>query len=514
MSKRSASLNERQSPPPKRVQIRDEVEIRVISESPDISDKSNGKHAENGDVSDGSDQEDYEEEDYQAAKEPAAAVAADLYLETVDRKRLDFDFEKLCSVSLSNVNVYACLVCGKYFQGRGKSSHAYFHSVDEDHHVFINLQTLKVYVLPESYEVKSSALDDIKYVVNPNFTKKDVALLDKKPIESFDLNHKSYRPGFVGMNNIKQNDYLNVIVQSLAHVAPLRNFLILENFEGKSELVQRLSILVRKLWNNRAFKGHVSPHELLQHVSAISKKRFRITEQADPFDFLNWFLNNLHLALGGSKTRLKSSFVQKIFQGIIRVESQRITTHDDASDRLRFEADTKIQQSEVPFMFLSLDLPPAPLFQGDIDKNIIPQVPLQTILSKYDGSTTQELAGDRRRYKITELPPYLIFHIKRVTRTNLIEEINHTVVTFQSIALDMSPYVDGATEPMLYDLVANVTHESVFTPQGEEKHVYRVQLKDKTRDEWLQIQDLYIENIRREILFLNESCIQIWERRR
>lgn len=41
----------------------------------------------------------------------------DLYLDTIDRKRLDFDFEKLCSVSLSNVNVYACLVCGKYYQG-------------------------------------------------------------------------------------------------------------------------------------------------------------------------------------------------------------------------------------------------------------------------------------------------------------------------------------------------------------------------------------------------------------
>lgn len=39
------------------------------------------------------------------------------YLDTVDRKRLDFDFEKLCSVSLSHVNVYACLICGKYFQG-------------------------------------------------------------------------------------------------------------------------------------------------------------------------------------------------------------------------------------------------------------------------------------------------------------------------------------------------------------------------------------------------------------
>ena len=35
-----------------------------------------------------------------------------------NRHVLDFDFEKLCSVSLSHINVYACLVCGKYFQGK------------------------------------------------------------------------------------------------------------------------------------------------------------------------------------------------------------------------------------------------------------------------------------------------------------------------------------------------------------------------------------------------------------
>ncbi len=33
-------------------------------------------------------------------------------------QNLDFDFEKCCAVSLSPVNVYACLVCGKYFQAR------------------------------------------------------------------------------------------------------------------------------------------------------------------------------------------------------------------------------------------------------------------------------------------------------------------------------------------------------------------------------------------------------------
>ena len=52
------------------------------------------------------------------------------YLDTIDRLSLifhsifhilfrgvlDFDFEKLCSISLSHVNVYACMVCGKYFQ--------------------------------------------------------------------------------------------------------------------------------------------------------------------------------------------------------------------------------------------------------------------------------------------------------------------------------------------------------------------------------------------------------------
>lgn len=39
------------------------------------------------------------------------------YLDTINRGVLDFDFEKLCSISLSKINVYACLVCGKYFQG-------------------------------------------------------------------------------------------------------------------------------------------------------------------------------------------------------------------------------------------------------------------------------------------------------------------------------------------------------------------------------------------------------------
>lgn len=39
------------------------------------------------------------------------------YLGTINKHMLDFDFEKVCSICLSNQHVYACLVCGRYFQG-------------------------------------------------------------------------------------------------------------------------------------------------------------------------------------------------------------------------------------------------------------------------------------------------------------------------------------------------------------------------------------------------------------
>lgn len=81
------------------------------------------------------------------------------YLDTINRNVLDFDFEKLCSVSLTRINVYACLVCGKYFQGRGSNTHAYTHSVAEYHHVFLNLLSLRFYCLPDNYEIIDSSLD-------------------------------------------------------------------------------------------------------------------------------------------------------------------------------------------------------------------------------------------------------------------------------------------------------------------------------------------------------------------
>jgi U4/U6.U5 tri-snRNP-associated protein 2 len=67
-------------------------------------------------VSDGDAHKRLKEETVDASSS-LAVVRRCPYLDTINRGLLDFDFEKVCSVSSTNVNVYACLTCGKYFQG-------------------------------------------------------------------------------------------------------------------------------------------------------------------------------------------------------------------------------------------------------------------------------------------------------------------------------------------------------------------------------------------------------------
>lgn len=109
----------------------------------------------------------------------AARKHATLYLDTISRPHLDFDFEHVCSVSMSPLHVYACLVCGKFFQGRGPRSWASKHAVDEDHRVYLKLasddgggEAGSVWILPEADQVTDAgslaALADIRYLLNPS----------------------------------------------------------------------------------------------------------------------------------------------------------------------------------------------------------------------------------------------------------------------------------------------------------------------------------------------------------
>ena len=408
------------------------------------------------------------------------------FLTQINRNQLDFDFEKVCSVSLSNVNIYACLVCGKYYQGRGKRTHAYFHSIDEEHHVFMNLSTGQVYILPDNYEVQDKSLSDIQYQLSLTFSERDIRQLDAPDATtSRTLDAKPYLPGFMGLNNIGANDAMNVVIQALVHVPPLRNYFLrggtpkarrgaVEAPSGpvtqteaagalvqSTELVQRFATLVRRIWNPHSFKAQVSPHEFLQEVSRASNGRFKLTEQADPVEFLGWLLNRLHFDLAGSASaaRKRPTIITQCFQGEVRVESQKVIVrtgleddevvdsldHDgwrsggqqDEHGHAKFNIDQAISVNTTPFLLLAVDLPPPPVFQDSAKENIIPQTPISHVLAKYDGVTFQESNGTIRRYHLTKLPPYLILHYRRFTKNRFVEERNPTIVNFPIVGLDM-----------------------------------------------------------------------------
>uniref|UniRef100_A0A1B6DHZ2 Ubiquitin carboxyl-terminal hydrolase 39 n=1 Tax=Clastoptera arizonana TaxID=38151 RepID=A0A1B6DHZ2_9HEMI len=450
------------------------------------------------------------------------------YLDTINRQILDFDFEKLCSVSLSRINVYACLVCGKYFQGRGTNTHAYTHSVAESHHVFLNLLTLKFYCLPDNYEIVDSSLDDIKYVLNPTFTSEQIRQLDTSDKLSRAIDGTLYLPGIVGLNNIKANDYCNVILQALSHVQPLRDYFLREiNYArvkrppGDSSflLVQRFGELMRKLWNPRNFKAHVSPHEMLQAVVLWSRKKFQFTEQGDPIDFLSWFLNALHLALNGSK-KPDSSIVYKTFLGSMNIRSRKIPPVDlEEAQRaaLQLTDEYREQVTTSPFLYLTCDLPPPPLFKDEIMENIIPQVNLYQLLTKFNNDSEKEYKTYKenflKRFEITKLPPYLILYIKRFTKNTFFVEKNPTIVNFPVKNVDfgdiLTPEVKAQHKHTTYDLVANIVHD------GEpSKGTYRVHVLQKGTGKWYEMQDLHVTDILPQMITLTEAYIQIYELKR
>eukprot|EP00598_Pedospumella_elongata_P014387 CAMPEP_0185003970 /NCGR_PEP_ID=MMETSP1098-20130426/77978_1 /TAXON_ID=89044 /ORGANISM="Spumella elongata, Strain CCAP 955/1" /LENGTH=650 /DNA_ID=CAMNT_0027531715 /DNA_START=17 /DNA_END=1965 /DNA_ORIENTATION=+ len=409
------------------------------------------------------------------------------YLDTINRQAIDFDSEKLCSVTLTNMNVYVCLVCGKYFQGRGKMTPAYTHSVQAGHFVFMNLHSGRTFCLPDGYEVLDSSLQDVQSCLSPTFSLQELAQLSSNTSLARDVHGVSYLPGFIGLNNLNCTDYLNALLHALAHVAPFRDYWLQNDHYAltKSTVAHQFGLALRKMWSGKNFKSTVSPQELVQELSVESKKRFSLGQRAECLDLLVWLLGTLHRGLGkaanapitapavsnnnasaasSSKTvrpnpaaDQASSVVYEPFQGIIEVTTltKRLVSSaeelrgQDPATQLRpgetLEGEWVRSTTQVPFTYLSLDIPACPLFRDSEGGLVIPQVPLFELLKKFDGSTwTDTMTSEahvRRQYRILQLPRYLILHLVRFTRNNFYLEKNPTIVTFPVKNLEMKEYL-------------------------------------------------------------------------
>jgi U4/U6.U5 tri-snRNP-associated protein 2 len=314
---------------------------------------------------------------------------------------------------------------------------------------------------------------------------------------------------------------VNAVVQILCRVVPFRNYFLDEsNYSHVTQdpLVITFGELVRKIWNARNFKSHVSPHEFLQAVTNASKKKFKITEQSDPFSFLSWLLNALHNKLKVNK----KSIVHKVFKGKLKVTTRKLPPTEKETSR-EIDPDSPEYQEKTAksqFLILPLDVPPPPLFTDDLEKSIIPQVPLFELLNKYDGVTEKEYQSSQdlfvKKFEITEMPQYLLVHVSRFTKNTFFTEKNPTIVNFPVKNLVMKDYVSTADDTtwFKYDLVANIVHEGL--PEAG-KGTYNAQVLHKGREmekkiPWFDTQDLHVDEILPQMITLSTSYIQVWER--
>jgi len=289
-----------------------------------------------------------------------------------------------------------------------------------------------------------------------------------------------------------------------------RNFVMMEkNYASltKDPLIYRFGELVRKIYNTKNFKAHVDPHEFVQAVSTASKKRFHIGIQSDPIEFIQFFFNYVHRSLGGSK-KTSSSIVSKVFQGKVEVVSQKVNLEE-------VEINTTIGPAVVtvtPFFHLTLDIPAAPLFKDESEKNVIPQITIFQLLEKFNGlkETHFPQTGERKKFLLVKLPQCLIFHIKRFTKNTWFVEKNPTIVTSPLKSLDLKEYVKpGYKGSTKYDLVANICHEGEYG-----KGFYKAQALNKATDQWYEIQDLVVKPILPQMIMLSESYIQVYEKQK
>jgi U4/U6.U5 tri-snRNP-associated protein 2 len=111
--------------------------------------------------------------------------------------------------------------------------------------------------------------------------------------------------------------------------------------------MQRLAELFRKVWSDKNFKSHVSPHEVMQAITLASNGKYKIIEQSDSINFVSWLLNTLHDYLC-KKNKTKKSIISNTFQGELIVENLALyKEQEDRNDIIELEGLRYIYSKQV-----------------------------------------------------------------------------------------------------------------------------------------------------------------------
>lgn len=430
------------------------------------------------------------------------------YMDTVDRAALDFDLPSICSVTLVSHNVYACLVCGRFFRGRAPSSPAYLHALHESHNLFINLTSGSIYCLPDGYEVDHSRLRDIKSALQPSFREVNLESLDHTVVRVHLHDHSFRIRGAVGLDTLHASNSTNVVLQLFLRPQPIRDNLLLHDSHADPlhpvtavAIRNALSQLARKIWSSHAFRPHVAPHAFMQLLAREAAARPSLASEPDPADILAWLLNAATVRSSdgtvvpadawGFQKLIKRSFLGKMY----------INTTPKP------ESASHAQRTRSTFWFLPLDLPPKPLFKHQSERDIVPQVALEKLLAKFDSSTKVHVVdtGGFKSYAMLHAPPFLFLVVKRFTKSKFGVEKNPCVVHLPTDLLDVGRIWKSVSGQ--YRLIGAVSHEGSL-----EKGQFHVAIFHEAAKAWFDVSNVSVEQTVFHLVSLRDTYILLYER--
>ena len=357
-------------------------------------------------------------------------------------------------------NIYCCLECGKFYQGRQLGTPAYEHAVSSFHSEYLNLATGQAYSLPDGTEIRNeneAVLGMLRENLKPQSFSLEATSLE-------DLQGRPYIRGLVPI--LGSNFGAIALVHLVAHIEPLvRQLLALK--EGPERLLQ-LSWIIRKLWmRERMLKGRI----LFPNIASLPS--------VYPEKMLPVLLHGLDL---------------RCMQGQLSV-----STCPNEKKHLGMSS------SLVNFTTLAVDLPPLPLFPDPSGKLPIPQVPLSDLINqKYNsGRVHYDAKGNPVAYDITSLPEFLVITINGRQQKDT-KERNGTVVLFDTESLQVPCKASNHNVMDAYKLQASVCID--YTG------IYASIVRREGKEFYLHEPSGCLKPIAPESVVLQEAVVQLWKR--
>ncbi|KAG9202132.1 hypothetical protein G6514_004566 [Epicoccum nigrum] len=252
--------------------------------------------------------------------------------------------------------------------------------------------------------------------------------------------------GLRGLYNMGQTCFMSVILQTIVHNPFIRNFFLAEGHktadcEKESCVSCALDEMIVEFHSAEKTEGYGAVSMLMG--SWLAGEALAGYQQQDAHEYMQFFLNNLHLTNGGSTDSEDCDcIIHKTFYGKL----QSTVTCDQCNN---------VSTALDPYMDLSLDIR-SHKRRKNADKGEDPGLDLRDCLDRFTAREKLESAqytcrscdspqNAIKQLSVKRLPPVLTIHLKRFEHNKSASSKIETRVSFPT-KLDLFPYTTAHKE--------------------------------------------------------------------